>query len=574
MNALVAVLLVAQGVSVMSGKHNLSASGPGDVRAASETQVCIFCHTPHHGLGAGSNRPGSAARYEPYNSTTMVSLPPGAPSGATRICLSCHDGTIALGQTVSNGFIPFVNAGAGGAMPQGPSNLGTDLRRSHPVSFAPAVAAWLRPPPPGDAVKLDAQGRLQCTSCHDPHQDRIDPVQGKFLVKPNRGSAICLTCHVQPAWVANPSAHQASTAFYDTSLGATTPWTTVADNGCSSCHRPHGAGTTSRLLRDAPSQVCMPCHNGRVAKKDLAADFAKPYAHPSLTGDPAVHDAAEGPFNAASPLPELSAAAARHAECVDCHEPHSAYAQTAAAPQASGPLSGAWGIDRNGQRVEPAQYEYELCFKCHGDSANQPQARGPTPPEAVRRAIPDLNLRRVFDFSSAASFHPVEARGRSSTVPGLLAPWSTGSIIYCSDCHASDSSPGAGRTGPAGPHGSIYPHILERSFATADYTGESVAAYALCYKCHDRQTLFSTQSAFPSHASHVQLQSIPCSACHDWHGVSAMAGSASNHAHLIDFDVSIVRPNAKGARLYQTTVPGRGSCSLSCHNSDHDNRAY
>ncbi len=31
--------------------HNLSASGPGRVRAPSEQQVCIFCHAPHNTAG-------------------------------------------------------------------------------------------------------------------------------------------------------------------------------------------------------------------------------------------------------------------------------------------------------------------------------------------------------------------------------------------------------------------------------------------------------------------------------------------------------------------------------------------
>ena len=575
---LAAMLLVstpglAQGVSVLASKHNLSVSGPGPVKAQSETQVCIFCHTPHHGASLGTNRPGSLATYQPYNSTTLVSPVPGSPSGATRVCLSCHDGTIALGQTLASGRIPFVNAGPGGTLAPGSSNLGTDLRRSHPVSFAPALSPKLRAPPPDDPVKLDAAGRVQCTSCHNPHWDKVDPVQGKFLVKQNRGSALCLTCHLQPYWIANPSAHQASTAFYDTSLGATTPYTTVADNGCASCHRPHGAATNARLLKDQPSQTCLQCHTGRVASKDLRGDFAKPYAHPSLSGDPLIHDAAEGPLDPAHPLPERLISAPRHAECVDCHNPHAAFAQPSSAPRASGFLAGVWGIDRNGQRVDPVQNEYEVCFKCHADSANQPQSSGPTPPETVRRAVPDVNLRRVFDLG-AASFHPIEGPGRNAAVPGLLSPWTTASTVYCSDCHASDTGRGAGGAGPSGPHGSSYPHILERNLSTADYTPESPTSYALCYKCHDRSVLLSPQSGFPSHASHVQARSIPCSACHDWHGVSAVSGNPVNNAHLIDFDISIVRPNAKGVRRYQATGFGHGSCALSCHNSEHDNRSY
>ncbi|HVT83233.1 MAG TPA: hypothetical protein VHM90_21520, partial [Phycisphaerae bacterium] len=35
-------------LSIVNSPHNLSASGPGTVKAAGESQVCIFCHTPHN----------------------------------------------------------------------------------------------------------------------------------------------------------------------------------------------------------------------------------------------------------------------------------------------------------------------------------------------------------------------------------------------------------------------------------------------------------------------------------------------------------------------------------------------
>lgn len=33
--------------SVVDSLHNLSATGRGEIRAAVEGEVCIFCHTPH-----------------------------------------------------------------------------------------------------------------------------------------------------------------------------------------------------------------------------------------------------------------------------------------------------------------------------------------------------------------------------------------------------------------------------------------------------------------------------------------------------------------------------------------------
>jgi predicted CXXCH cytochrome family protein len=550
--------------TILSTKHNLSTSGPGPVRSPTETQVCIFCHVPHHGLGHGSNRPESTATYVPYNSTTMTAAP-GSPTGASKICLSCHDGTIAPGQTVASGLIPLSGT-SGGFMP-GISNLGTDLRKSHPVSFPPPTSPRLRAPPPGDPVRLDPSGALQCTSCHDPHFDGADAIQGKFLVKSNRQSAICTTCHVQPFWSTNPSAHQVSTKRFDASLGASTAYTTVADNACESCHRPHSAvAQGGRLLKAPASQTCQICHGGQVAQQNIGLELTKPFAHPVLGSDPALHDESESPTSGAFRLPETNAAAQRHVQCADCHNPHAVYDRPAIAPAASGLLSGVWGIDQNGVRVDQVQYEYQVCFKCHADSANQPQRNGPTPPETLRRTVIDVNLRRRLDPSTAASFHPVVAPGAGRDVPSLIAPLTASSVLYCGDCHGSESA-----LGPRGPHGSAFRHILAANLSTADRTPESPSAYALCYKCHDRTSILSDNTFL--HRLHVVDQSAPCTTCHDAHGVSALQGNAINNAHLIDFDTSIVRA-ANGVIRYTSTGARSGNCTLTCHGETHTNFSY
>jgi predicted CXXCH cytochrome family protein len=559
-------------LTIVNTKHNLSTSGPGPIKAVDETQICKFCHIPHQGAEkGGNNRPNSVSAYQPYSSPTLASAPPGVPTGATRICLSCHDGTIAIGQTVRSGMIGMVNAGPGGTIPEGPGNVGTDLRKTHPVSFHPGLSPEIRTPPPGDAVKLDASGAVQCTSCHDPHRDRIDPVRGKFLVKSNRASALCLSCHAMPSWSANHASHQSSPKFYDASLGATTPHTTVSDNGCESCHRTHAAATDVQLMKGVGASVCMQCHNGRVGDKNIGVELNKPYAHGPVAADPNIHSAAEGPASPSHPLPETRSTQQRHAECPDCHNPHASYAQSALAPNVPGSLFGVWGIDRNGNKVMPARYEYEICFKCHADSANKPSL--PQPPETVRHVVFENNLRRQLDLT-APSAHAVEGPGRNPNVPGLLKPLTEASTIYCSDCHASDSGPGAGGPGPRGPHASSYRHILERNLITADNTVESPDAYALCYKCHDRQVLLSSTSGFKLHASHVATDRAPCTTCHTWHGVSSTQGNEINNAHLMDFDISIVAPAQSGVLQYTSTGSQHGTCTLTCHGVEHVNKAY
>jgi predicted CXXCH cytochrome family protein len=569
---LVTVLVAASaaragpGGAVLGSKHDLSVRGPGAIRAVSETNPCVFCHVSHAGI---SNRPELRSVQRPYESSTLMARI-GAPTGASRVCLSCHDGTIAVGETRTRRIQTTLAAIPADRR----SNLGTDLRKTHPVSFRPVPSGATHPPPAADAVQLDRSGQVQCTSCHDPHVEFGDPAVGKFLVKPSQRSALCLSCHSTTAVEAAGLGHATAAVPFGAGQGNTAGWASVAEAGCMACHTPHGADPGGRLVRSSAGDEdagCLRCHASSVTRQNIGRDLAKPSAHASIGRG--VHDAAEGRSGGARNLPERSPGAPRHVSCVDCHDPHAANDRPAMGGGVSGALDGVWGIDQGGNRVEQVRFEYELCFKCHADSANKPQTFGPRPPDTVRRAVIEANLRRLF-APSAASFHPVIALGRNLEVPSLKPPWTVASLITCGDCHASDSGPGAGGGGARGSHGSIYPHLLERNYATADFSVESASSYALCYKCHDRDVLLSDRSSFPLHRRHVVERSAPCSGCHASHGVAAQAGGPDANAHLIDFDVSIVKPGFGGVRRYQAQGPGRGSCTLSCHGKDHSALTY
>jgi len=572
--AAASVASAAPGAGVKGSKHDLSVTGPGAIHAVSEANVCVACHLPHSGA---MNRPDPRVQHIPYSSSTM-SAKPGAPTGSSRLCLSCHDGTIAVGETkrgrikMTQDFIP---AGT-------PSNLGTDLRKTHPVSFRPSDAGRTHPPPGSDPVRLDRSGQVQCTSCHDPHKEWGDPFLGKFLVKPAERSALCLSCHDNLAVDAPGSSHASSTATYGAAEGNAAGFRSVAEAGCLACHPSHGADEKKGRLVARPGgdddALCLRCHAGTVSRTNLKAELAKPYAH--VATDKGVHDAAEGRPGRPETLPETSPGARRHVACVDCHDPHASTGQAAVAPgTASGALAGVWGIDQRGNRVEQVRFEYELCFKCHGDSANQPQAVGVPSPNAPVRAVVDVNLRKAL-APSAISYHPVVAPGRSARVPGLVAPYNPASIIGCGDCHAAENGPGAGGSAPRGPHGSFYAHLLERNYSTLDRMPESASAYALCYKCHDRSTLvapdrrdtirYPDATAFPLHPRHLGPRgNAACAACHVSHGISAAAGTPQENRALVSFDTSVVKPY-RGVRRFSSTAQGTGSCTLTCHNHDHD----
>ena len=80
----------------------------------------------------------------------------------------------------------------------------------------------------------------------------------------------------------------------------------------------------------------------------------------------------------------------------------------------------------------------------------------------MTRQFVQTNTRLEFATGPNPSYHPVVSAGKSLDVPSLIPPLTTASIINCTDCHSNDSGPNAGGTGPSGPHGSLYPPILER----------------------------------------------------------------------------------------------------------------
>lgn len=526
---------------ITDSKHNLSAGRPGALTASisggsTSSEVCVFCHTPHTaGKEALWNRSDAGVVYTPYQSSTTKARV-GQPTGSSKLCLSCHDGTVALGRVRSRAK-PIAMKSAAGTIPKGPSNLGTDLSDDHPVSFkfdASLVAAngQLTRPAGSKSIHLDASGELQCTSCHDPHNDR----NGKFLVMDNSASALCVSCHKIRDW--SQSSHGLSGRTWNGQ--GVNPWPhtaekTVAANGCENCHNPHGAGGRQRLLNEAPEeQNCFPCHNGNAAAKNIQAEFRKISTHP-VARTMGVHDPME---------PDLvSNSGGRHVECADCHNPHAtAAAGGGASAGVSGTLNGVRGVSSSGANVSQVQNEYELCFRCHGDTA--------AGPARVNRQYPQLNTRVEFQGSGVMkSFHPVVMTGRNTYVPSLKPPLTTSSLITCSDCHNSDAGPQNGGAGPNGPHGSAYPPLLERSLSFANAPA-TTANSALCFKCHD-----FVNTAWPKHLDHIRMTS--CMTCHDPHGAP--------NQHLINFDPGLV----KGAREYQSTGLNRVGCSLSCHGKDH-----
>lgn len=513
--------------SVVNSPHNLSSGGPGVVRAAMEDQVCIFCHAPHNSSPIKPlwNRSMSLESYTIYTSRSL-DAEPGQPTGASKMCLSCHDGTIALGSVLSQNS-PILMSGGVTAMPAGPGHIGTDLADDHPISFRFDSALTAKDPklrPPSSMpheLKLDQNSELQCTTCHDAHNNSF----GKFLVMRNTSSELCNSCH---------------------NMGSTS---ISAHSNCNSCHQLHTSPSGPYLLKKQTiTDTCVACHDGSVpGASNIGAELKRA----------SVHDT-RSPVDPPEPLTE-------HTTCTDCHEPHTMARGSSPAPNVHPNFGRIRGVSQSGGTMARVNTEAEVCFKCHSDRSNI-QA-------VVSRKIAQMNTRLEFG-PTAISYHPVENTGRNTDVPSLRLPWTTASVMHCSDCHSSDTGANIGGAGPSGTHGSNYKPLLAARYETADYTPESAAIYALCYQCHDRTNILSNAS-FSAHKLHIVDQRTPCAACHDSHGISQIQGNITNNSNLMNFAINIAFPDRATGRLeYRDLGRFQGECFLTCHGRVHSGTRY
>jgi len=172
---------------------------------ADPTEICIVCHTPHDADTTVTSAPlwnhevTTVASYSVYTSDTLNATT-GQPDGVSKLCLSCHDGSVALDSYGGLTGSEFLTTGEFGY-------VGTDLSDDHPISFVyndtlATTDGGLYPPTTTTATGVGGGGtidvemlfgtKLQCASCHDAHGV---PGVSSLLVKSNAASDLCLTCH-------------------------------------------------------------------------------------------------------------------------------------------------------------------------------------------------------------------------------------------------------------------------------------------------------------------------------------------------------------------------------------------
>jgi len=603
---------------IRNTKHNFATDDVvdlpnGDTRdvVSSENQVCVFCHTPHGDPNKTAkaflwNRSDSAATLtnaDKYTSSSLNILAADVVLGAkSKMCLSCHDGTVAIGQvdmnnslslsgvTTPSSVAPITMSGdsVSGDKLIGNSNLGTDFKNDHPVGFlydgalsgsdnelidptAPegdhigvrasrkvtnfnqalnadgsagaagsdnptTVSTRISVPlesavavPTGGQttfVSVGTSGRVECTTCHDPHiRSTTNTENIKFLrlhrfqkASPTGGAfdinndINCLACHKKAGWAV--SAHATETDAPHTFLSAEATSREISstkavwETSCLGCHDTHTVDDARWLLRQPENATafvsdvdnsCYECHSNTSVLDPVNGSVAD-IESIALTGGHATFaftagDTAHRPVDA--DLTEASAdLQVRHAVCSDCHNPHrltkGLHANTGSSMnnEVSGALSGISGLDAldvggsfdpysTSETITPlpagvAEKEYQICFKCHSSYGH-----------GVANISAAGFSNTVMEFSSnASSFHPVVDSGTNTNiVTGLLeAPFDSGENVqtmYCSDCHTNtdNSAVNNGTGSPSGPKGTHNNNIAvcETCHVSAQYNYDVAA---------------------------------------------------------------------------------------------------
>lgn len=433
---------------ILNTKHNFAANvepalPDGQIRrvkASIQNETCVFCHTPHGDPIANVkpflwNTTIGSATYDMYASASSQVIA-SAPNNSSKMCLSCHDGVIAVGtvDVVNSSTVNDISVTGAGVSASGNivdtqtgynSNLGINLTNDHPISIAYTMALAT-----GNAGLED---------------ELRNPEDESYIgVRTGRGVA-AWNASAAAAGNTVPSATSTSTstriavpleasytntvldlaANNSTNLFATPGAGTIE---CTTCHDPHirstdnsenikflrlhrfqksdpGVGNSFDITRDIN---CIACHN----KANWGA---------SSHGNVIVAD--EVYTDEAATLREFPlGTTVWESSCLGCHDPHTVEGARYLLREATD------GAVTAGAKAVGSSSIEESCYQCHSsdsvlvDNSNV----------ADIKLVTDISGgHTLFDFAASASEHNI----LDSDFTESQANLQTNRHVTCADCH-------------------------------------------------------------------------------------------------------------------------------------------
>jgi|GEM_PF-1258169 len=398
---------------------------------------------------------------------------------------------------------------------------------SHPVGVT-IPAGLYKTPTTLPLDKSTPTQKVQCMSCHKPHFFSPSPTNDGTLLRVSNHTTLCTDCHTNSDTV-TPAAHLNATTgvlWPGGQYGSDFPQITdTTKRGfCTNCHQPHGwpdnvtpSQDFPTLLVDREENLCYTCHD---------------------TNGPAGRNAQSlfiNPKTIRHPVLDSEQAPGRSVECTDCHNAHKTtgqahtYSTTADLNrnQVSNAIKGVlgWAVNYTGlgnfvapaagnySDVNPAVYEYQICFKCHSGKSwsfgTPPNGLSPngtvaTPVQTDLAQEFSPNNKSGHPIVTGLNSYPNSGVPKALTAAGMSAPWSTNlgtQTMMCSDCHNTDAASPAAQ----GPHGSAVNFMLRgpnvywpTNSAGAKYnlgnntSGTAFLAGLFCLNCHPMRPTTTT----------------------------------------------------------------------------------
>ena len=464
-------ILTAMQDGTASSYHHLVLSDNADYSVSSKT--CLMCHVNHDIFRPDLN-PGFGTRASNLRVDTTTTVVQGSATvllnsdyqstGTGGICLSCHSGTQTKGYTQPDGSTQTP------ALSKTDYDGGTLAHNYNlPITFS------------NDGSVFNAN----CTKCHN--DDMSKQYQNSTYTT---------------------GTHDSNEKSMLDSLGIVTAQTPMEEQFCFRCH------STTSNPNSATGRDYFNQQNMSASSRAIEAIFGYTYTHPTSTFSNR-HQTVEDGTDFAD--------GNRHAECSDCHNPHSAQPGTHNGSTAlvSNALKGTWGVkptswpaaatptDNGNVFTAPASYtkvedatleEWMICLKCHSNYT--------TLPAGSRNLGEEIN-------PNYPSTHGITAPGTNPYCDNLtmLEPWASSKRAWCSDCHSSSNS-----SDPKGPHGSNLEHMLVATTVSSRQVGTP-----LCYVCHMETVYWSDgnavqNSGFRHHppGKNNHKDTYGCFTCHMW----------------------------------------------------------
>lgn len=334
----------------------------------------------------------------------------------------------------------------------------------------------------------------ECSGCHDPHVSS----HGKLLADEPRD--VCARCHTGIIPANAKSAHKV-----------------VADGECQKCHDPHASGNPANLLAKG-SELCFGCHKALGNAVKTAKFRHSPVEQGCLTcHGPHGSDRAEHLLKDAVPglcvkchKPDTPAFAARHmkypvgkASCTSCHDPHGsnqpALLQNSVHPPLNGACHQCHQAPDSATPFATKRPGYELCKGCHNEMVNTMMSKRRLHwPVADRGGCVNCHNPHASKYGKLLKADTAPLCGschadtlkRIAATPVKHAPVEGGTCMACHSPHASDGM----------------------------YLVAQPSINTLCTTCHD----YATHSAHPIGDKAVDPRNknlrVDCLSCHKAHG--------------------------------------------------------